>query len=113
MTTNQLEAGAVELEWEEVARSLFNSQHITHGLWRLAVKVHLAAITAQFEIQPGVPVGMPTGLVGMAGLALMPVTEPGLMVYDASLPRPQRSTKSSAKSVAGGRLATKKRAPKA
>lgn len=80
-----VKADKFEFEWGHVASSLFQDQGIDRGLWRLAVKVHFAALTGQFQMAPDGPtVGLPTGMVGMAGLALMPATEPGPMVFDAS-----------------------------
>ena len=117
MSTKKVQTTPVEFAWEEVARSLFVAQGITSGLWHLAVKVNFAATTVKTE--PGSPDGMPTGMVGMVGLALIPAPEPGLMVFDAStLTRRPRLSKAAAspstrKTVGSKRLGFKKAAPKA
>ena len=117
MSTKKAEITTVEFAWEEVARSLFIAQGITSGLWHLAVKVNFAATTVKTE--PGSPDGMPTGIVGMVGLALIPAPEPGLMVFDAStLTRRSRFSNAAAspstrKTVGIKRLGLKKAAPKA
>ena len=119
MSTKKAEITTVEFAWEEVARSLFTAQGISSGLWHLAVKVNFIATTVKIETGPGSPDGMPTGMVGMVGLALIPVPEPGLMVFDAStLTRRPRLSKAAAspstrKTVGSKRLGFKKAAPKA
>lgn len=114
MTTKQTNTETIEFAWVDVAQSLFAIRGINRGLWRLAVKVNFAALTAQVETTPGAtPIGMPTGMIGMAGLALLPVTEPGLLVFDAAAmsagQRPARAPakKAAAKNIGGKRLPAK------
>lgn len=89
-TKKPSERALVELAWEEVARALFVARGIRSGLWHLAVRVQFAATTAGFELvaseETSIPqrMGMPTGMVGMQGLVLIPVEKPGLMVFDAA-----------------------------
>lgn len=85
------ELAAVDIAWDDVARALFAARGIRVGLWHLAVRLQFVATTASIEIKAGggaaanFPAsGMPTGMVGMQGLVLVPVEKPGPMVFDAA-----------------------------
>lgn len=75
----------IELEWPEVAKILFAAKGITSGLWRVALKLHLAAITLRFEEQNSRKgEDLPTGLIGIRSIALFPADAPGPMTFDAA-----------------------------
>lgn len=85
------ESASVEIAWNDVARALFAARGIRVGLWHLAVRLQFVATTAAIEIttRGGAPANlpvsaMPTGMVGMQGLVLVPVEKPGPMVFDAA-----------------------------
>lgn len=103
--TTPVNADMVEFDWDDVAGALFQAQGIKQGSWRLAVKINFAALTGQFQVAPDGPlVGLPTGMVGIAGLALMPATEAGPMVFDAGKPtkrRPMMGQPASPRQAAG------------
>ncbi len=75
----------VELDWPDVAKALFTAKGITAGHWQVAMKLRFAGTTAEFrEASTGETEALPTGLVGINAIALMPVDGPGPMVFDAA-----------------------------
>ncbi len=78
------EAPTFEFNIEQVASALFKAKGIKTGLWRVAVKLRFAGITAGFQSDAGTGEELPTGLVGVAGMALFAVKEPGQLVFDAA-----------------------------
>lgn len=77
-------APAYEFGFEEVAAALFAAHGIKSGLWRVAAKLRFAGITVAFPDETVGAMDMPTGMVGIEGLALFSVTEAGQMVFDAA-----------------------------
>lgn len=110
-TAKPAERATLDFAWDEVARALFVARGIHSGLWHFAVKVQFAATTVEMSAPDGASIpprmGMPTGMVGMQGLALIPVDKPGPMVFDAAGDAPQGVL---TKNAASG-LKAKKRAP--
>lgn len=80
----------IDFAWDEVARALFAREGISSGLWHLGVRVNFMATTVRTQSESPND-GMPTGMVGMAGLALRQVPAIGPMVFDAS--RLKRATR--------------------
>lgn len=70
-----------EFDLETVASALFAAQGIESGLWRLGVKLHFAALSATWPDSTGGT--LPTGMVGVDGLAFFKVDKPGPLVFDA------------------------------
>lgn len=79
----------LSFKWEDVVRALLASKGIKSGLWRLSVTINFAGTTIPWQKQPG-PEGqadeqyLPTGLMGIAGVMLLPADAKGPMVFDAS-----------------------------
>lgn len=83
---------------EQIVAALFAASGINSGLWRLAAKVRFAAITAGFPDEKGILADMPSGMVGIEGLALFSVDEPGPMVFDAA-PAPVKKARRGTKTA--------------
>ena len=76
---------AIVFEWSDVARLLFKAKGINSGYYRLALKLRLAGTTAPFsEEKGGASQFLPTGMIGIDSLALMPADAPGPMVFNAA-----------------------------
>jgi hypothetical protein len=66
--------------WEQVARALFVAADVRSGLWRIGGSLKFAAtMTGPSEAQM-----MPSGVVAVEELVLVPVDAPGPLVFDAS-----------------------------
>lgn len=72
-----------EFNFEQLVAALFAARGITEGLWRVAVKLHFAASTGEW-VNDGLKSSLPTGLLGVAGIALISAKEPGPLIYDAA-----------------------------
>lgn len=77
--------GTLELDWEEVALALFRSRNIHDGLWRIGVRFAFAAVNAG----PNDESIMPSLMGSVQRVMLVPVSEPGALIYDASRLNPQ------------------------
>jgi hypothetical protein len=74
----------LDLSWAEVAKAAFVAKGIENGLWRVALKMSFAATQhVWMEADKSARV-LPTGTVGVEGIALISVKEPGPLVFDAA-----------------------------
>jgi hypothetical protein len=71
-----------EFDWQQLGRLMCQDRNISSGYWRVGVKIAFSATTVDWQ-RPGNGT-MPTAMVGMGGLALLPEEGPGPMVFDAS-----------------------------
>jgi hypothetical protein len=79
---------------EEIATTLLAAKGITSGLWRLGVHLTLGGgVHGWTQAGDGPPAYLPTALVGIAGVGLAPVNEPGPLVFDAAELAKQGRTK--------------------
>lgn len=75
-----------DLTWPEIAAALFAARGIKKGLWRVAAKLRFAGLTTEWPIDQVSPSLLPTGMIGIEGLAIFEADEPGPMVFDAAVP---------------------------
>jgi len=74
-----------EFDLAQLAAAAFAARGITKGLWHVAMKLQFAGLTADWaDGGGGVTGAIPTGMIGVVGVALLPVTEPGPLVFDAA-----------------------------
>ena len=100
---------------EEVAYALFAQRGIKSGLWQFGAKLRFIGLTSKMPLPEGSEVSMPSGLVGIEGLALHAAKKPGELVFDAAKPMssaPRKRSVSGALGVAKPQR-LKQRAPKA
>ena len=80
-----------DFAWEDVAKALFVARGIESGLWRLGVKLQFAGVTSQWQSGPDDASGaLPTALIGVEGVGLWSVEDPGPMVFSAGQHNPKR-----------------------
>jgi hypothetical protein len=72
-----------EFNWQQLARELLTAKGISKGWWRVGMKLHFGAITAQMGAPGQVQVPMPTALVGIDSVAIYATTQGGDLVFDA------------------------------
>lgn len=66
--------------WEQVARALFVAGDVRSGLWRIGGSLKFAATMTG----PSEAAMMPSGVVAVEQLVLVPADAPGPLVFDAS-----------------------------
>lgn len=76
-TTN--DSHKYEFGWNELVPLLFAAKGITDGLWHVGVRLRFAGANAG----PTLAEVLPSGIVGMSAVTLVPVKEAGPLVYDA------------------------------
>lgn len=73
-----------EFPWGDVAQALFQAKGIKKGLWRVAVKMHFSAASGLWPEELGTKGPLPTGSIGVAGLALFETDTPSALTFDAA-----------------------------
>lgn len=75
-----------EFDLAQIAAAALAARGIKQGLWRLAMRLNFAGLTSEWKAgdESGPGFRLPTGLVGISGLALIPATEPDDLVFDAA-----------------------------
>ena len=97
-------SGTLELDWSEVAVALFRLRGISTGLWRLGVRFNYAAVNAgpvKGEIYPSM-------IGSVQRIVLVPVTEPGPLVFDAGQVNPGSASAAPAKKAPAKKASAKK-----
>ena len=89
MTTSISPRENVDYEWEDIAAALLAAKGIRAGLWRVSVMLHFTGVTmnwtpVQAEGSNPTTDPLPTALVAIKSLALVPVDDPGPLVFDAA-----------------------------
>lgn len=108
----------IRVSLHEAAVAALKARKVSTGLWRIAAGMRFAAITADYlENATGVTEFLPTAMVGITDIALIPVDSAGPLVLDAStmqmLPWPEAvPTVNPAKATAKPRVSHSKAAPR-
>ena len=66
--------------WAETAKALFRERGITKGLWQVGASLRFAAANTG----PNNDAMMPSAVVAIESIILLPADKPGPLVYDAS-----------------------------
>lgn len=108
-----------ELDWSEIAASIFAAKGITDGLWRLSLKMRFAAVNMRVPKSDDDLeniLSLPSGIASVEAIAIFKVKKPGAMVFDAAQPPiPQEKYADKpivkVKSVASKAIRSTKRSP--
>jgi outer membrane receptor for monomeric catechols len=72
-----------EFDTVALAKALMLNAGITKGLWRLATKYRFASVVGHFGQGPATDTSLSSVIAGLDRMALIPVTKPGDLVFDA------------------------------